>query len=988
MPVTQVQTPQGVVSIEHPEGATQEQIIEFAAASQGVQPVTQAQPSPVAPDPQPARDLLSLPLATARGIEDFSAMERFSYEFSKSGNLTTNILALSATVSPFGMFAGSEKYGLWATPTEIFGEGWGRMSVDERRQKVLELKDELLREDYPELHRLVEQGADTGTAGVFGALIKGIADPTLALPAGRTIKAISALGALYGGAYEVSRGLLEDGDIDAAMVAATATGGAVLGGGVAVAAKKLAPLYNSVKSNRSKPKTEKQIQKANEQAEELNNEMLKIQAEGGLQEDANILLAAAERLKMKPKVLKQVVEDKTVPFEVHHPEVAKAVGSYQKQTMLGRGLGIASDILAPIDDRIGAISRPVLKEVNEYDLNLLQRTARYQDSIEGFDKLEKALPNDELRIQFEESLLNYEMDTTLPRRLLKENGVESVKLDITGTKTRTVDELFDSVDSTLKEIGEEWSELRGGEVTLRDLFFPRSVADRNGLARYFGKDVPSELENMYDIKAKSLGFDSRSKLSEDELNKVALDYFEGVRYQAVGGKGKGNVRQFKQRKINQVSRDMIPYYKKSTHTLGQYVREMAENIENARLWKRLDSQVVDLDDIDRNGSIAQLIAKKISKGEINTDQAEQLRGLLEARFVASKQSMNGVLQGFRNTANAFLLGNFRSATTQLGDLFTNPYRYGAKASFKAMAQVITGRADVNVDQLGIAKIISTEFTGAGATAKFLDRTFALSFFRAIDRFGKNVSLQSAYNKHRSMAKTAKGVRELREEYGDYLGARFDNYIRDLNAGVITPDTKLVNFTEIVKMQPLTPTQKSKVALMHPNLGVAFMLKTYALRHLFMLKNDIGKEINKGNYLGAGRKLVAYMALVNGGNATIKEVKNWEDGKGFDPERVPDHFTDSLLNSVLLSRYAVENRINEGDIFGLGIDMIAPPYSVFQNMTKDIAALNKARIEGEEMPMKWLRNIPVAGRAIYNIFYGGAEEFLEREAKQRAKEARL
>jgi hypothetical protein len=47
-------------------------------------------------------------------------------------------------------------------------------------------------------------------------------------------------------------------------------------------------------------------------------------------------------------------------------------------------------------------------------------------------------------------------------------------------------------------------------------------------------------------------------------------------------------------------------------------------------------------------------------------------------------------------------------------------------------------------------------------------------------------------------------------------------------------------------------------------------------------------------------------------------------------------------------------------------------------------LNKAAIEGE-VSMKWMRNIPIAGRTMYNLFGGGKEEFLEREAKERARE---
>ena len=61
MPVTQVKTPSGeMISVNHPEGATSESILRFAAASQGVKPQAS-----VAPDP--ARDLLS-PSLCERGM--------------------------------------------------------------------------------------------------------------------------------------------------------------------------------------------------------------------------------------------------------------------------------------------------------------------------------------------------------------------------------------------------------------------------------------------------------------------------------------------------------------------------------------------------------------------------------------------------------------------------------------------------------------------------------------------------------------------------------------------------------------------------------------------------------------------------------------------------------------------------------------------------------------------------------------------------------
>lgn len=981
MPITQVETPQGIIGVEHPEGTTEAQIIEFAAASQGIKPTVAdaAQETPAAQQEQPL-NLLDMPLGSERNMDDFSAMERFSYEFAKAGNLGGNLISLAQTVLPVGMPNFGGEFGLWASKEEIFGEGYSDMTFEEKRLKLEEFQGKLLEEDFPTLNRLANEGESTGGMGVAGAFFKGIADPTLLLPAGRGIKAITTLGAVYGAAYEATRGLLEDGEIDAGMTAATAVGGGVLGGAIAAGLKKVAPLYGSTKKNRQKPKTESQVRTANENVAALNNEMLVIQSEGGLQPDANILLAAAQRLKMKPAVFKRTIEDMTAPLEVHHPEIAKAVQDIQRQTKWGKAAGVAADFLSPIDDRIGAISRPLLKEINQNDLNILQRTARYQDSLMGFEKLEKALPSDELKLQFEDALNNYELNPSLPKQILKENGVESVSLNLTGSKTRTVDEIFDNVDATLKEIGADWSEVNGGNVSLREIFFPKSVADHEGLLMHFGQKPPKALDKMYKIKAKSLGYSSVNDLSPADRSAVVTDFFDGVRYNAKGKKGQNNVRQFKQRKFKEVTRGMAPYYHKSTTTLGSYVREMAENIETARMWQRLGSKVNDLDNVNTTGSIAKLMEKP----EFNSRQADELRGLLEARYVGGKKSMNGLVESFRNVSNTVLLANFRSATTQLGDLFTNPYRYGAKESLRAMAQVITGKADIDVDKLGLSKIIATEFNGVGTTGKVLDKAFTLSFFRGIDRFGKNVSLQSAFNKHKAMARTDKGIKELREEYGDYLGSRMDGYIRSLKAGEVSPDAMLVNFTEILKMQPLTKGQKTKVQLMNPNAAIFYMLKHYALRHLSMLKNDVMKEYNKGNYLGAGRKIASYMVIVAGGNATIKEVKNWEDGKGFDVERVPDHWMDAMLNTLLTSRYIVENNISNGDIVGIGKEIVSPPLSIYSSISKDIMALNKARIEGEDMPMKWVRHIPVAGRTIYNLFYGGAEEFLAREAKEKNK----
>jgi hypothetical protein len=93
MPVTQVMSPSGeMISVNHPEGATPESIIKFAAASQGVKPQAS-----IAPDP--ARDLLPLSEAS-----EPSAFDRFMFEFSKAPTITGNLALMAEAAMPMGYF--------------------------------------------------------------------------------------------------------------------------------------------------------------------------------------------------------------------------------------------------------------------------------------------------------------------------------------------------------------------------------------------------------------------------------------------------------------------------------------------------------------------------------------------------------------------------------------------------------------------------------------------------------------------------------------------------------------------------------------------------------------------------------------------------------------------------------------------------------------------------------------------------------------------
>ena len=111
MPTTPVTTPSGeVIQVNHPEGASQADIIKFAAASVGIKPT--------------ARPVMQR--SPQERMDDISAFDRFIYEFAASPNLTGNLAVLAEAALPMGFFGdpSGEGNGFYTSPSEAYGEDY------------------------------------------------------------------------------------------------------------------------------------------------------------------------------------------------------------------------------------------------------------------------------------------------------------------------------------------------------------------------------------------------------------------------------------------------------------------------------------------------------------------------------------------------------------------------------------------------------------------------------------------------------------------------------------------------------------------------------------------------------------------------------------------------------------------------------------------------------------------------------------------------
>ena len=954
MPETQVTSPSGeVITVVHPEGATDAQIINYAKTQ-------------------------SLPYESKqKTMDDFSARERFAYEFDRTESFTENASILLEAAMPVGnIFAGSTGHGFYASPTELYGEDFRDLSYNERRERIQQVRSEAEKQKYPELTRLAETEG-TGAAGLFGSFTRALVDPTTLLPVGQTPKAMAAIGGLVGGGFEATRGLAEEGKIDPLMTAASAAGGAVLAPAVDKVVRSIKPGYNALRTALTSAKTPAAQKNANQIVDSLNSKIIQLQEEGI--SDGNLLVAATERLGLDQKQVIKAIGQSTEPLEIPEKELSRAASELKNafEKNQSSSSSLYGEYVATMIQRLKTIDEGLAGRVKRLEYDLKTKSVEFTQKISNFAELEKQLPRS-VRPEFTKRLYNGDYDGA--GQLAIDNGIENVTVNIDGNKyTSTVQETLDNVKNVLREVYDYTDTAVGYDVPYLSEreYFPRSVLDSSGIRRYYGlQNKNPVLDGMYAKKAQILGKEV-SDLTEAQKQNVVDNYLAGSNKYLPKGKPGA----LKQRKIDNVDDELMQYYSPSaTDSLVNYINKAVDHVEKYKFFDKGGVLPKNKSgELNFESSIG-AYAKRLRDDGVITDRGEQeIKTLLNARFGAGEQSPHRFFQNLKAVGNTILLGNPIAATTQLGDLFVNAYRFGGRNTFKGVIETITGKNVLNIKDYGLEKHISQDLSDVqGIAQNVQDAFFKYSGFSLVDRFGKNTLLQSAWNKNTALAKSEKGIRRLKEEYGGAFGKEFDSLVSDLAAGKVSENSKLLMFMELTGSQPVTLSDMPQKYLEIPDGRILYSLKSFGLKQLELIHDRVIRQKNKGNYAEAGKQALAYATIVGLGNASVQEAKNWMQGREFQIDRVPDNFIDYMLATAMTSRYSVDKNLRQGNVVGVIAEAVAPPISVYANLSTDAYGAMKAIAEGDDIDPKAARSIPLVGRWYYNMFGGGAEEFLERQ----------
>lgn len=610
-----------------------------------------------------------------------------------------------------------------------------------------------------------------------------------------------------------------------------------------------------------------------------------------------------------------------------------------------------------LETRLGNMSQALLRRLTDFEFQSMKRAHESGIAFAPFVEAWKAVKKGPEKEALRAALLTNEPGKILPAlgRAGSPALVEAYKAAIAGQL----------------EIGKELQKY-GLLKDLRPEYFTRMVIDYPELRKAMGKDDGNRLDAL--IKAAELRSVklTGAPLSPVEVSNITNKFLTSGEYRGIGKKA-GFLRK---RVIGEVTQEFAKYYASPDEGLLLYARAASNAIEKARLFKDFEVKDPVTGKINLEASIGNMLAAEKAAGRVSPEQVQELHRMLLHRFGPGEHSMAGWLQDIRNTTNMFLLGNPYAGIAQVGDIYTNVAANRLLPTIYAAAQLVGRKANrVTLRDMGIVNHIAEELTGTRATAKLLDKALKTGL-SPVDTLGKSLFLNGKLRDFQQQSRTASGVRNLTDRYAEYFGPKdFPQLMSDLRAGVRSPLVDAMLFRELSNVQPITKLAMSELALKHPNARILFMLRSFQLKQIDILRREAYNEIRKGfetgerhRVLRGVNRLMRFGMALGVSGATSAAVMDFLYGKDVDVS-----IGDVLLNATKvfgLSQYTLA-ALDRGERLEAIASMAMPPWRVWEQI-----------VTGDP---KALRYLPLIGPYVYWHGTEAGQEQREREVARKARE---
>lgn len=408
---------------------------------------------------------------------------------------------------------------------------------------------------------------------------------------------------------------------------------------------------------------------------------------------------------------------------------------------------------------------------------------------------------------------------------------------------------------------------------------------------------------------------------------------------------------------------------------GDAARKEQDSI-NKKLEKRYDrlkelNQVLDaIKDATLEQSIGGLVSDMVSTGTIYAKDEKLVRDLLKAKF--DQKGIGSFYGAVRDTGYILTLNDFVNTVTQFGDLSLAAYRNGL---FNSIAG-ISKPEKITKEDLGIDNILQEFGTENSPLTKFLTKQFKYIGFNAIDSLGKNTIINGSIVKYQNMAE--KNPDKLDKELDKwFVDAKDKAQVKqDLLNKVDTDDVVFLAFNDLASLQPISPDQLPEAYSYGGVYRLFYALKTYTLKLLDIVRNDIFKEMatNPKNALRNLVMLQAMMILFGVPKDMLKNLLTGEEDT-FGEHLVNNIFLFQILNKYSLTKLSGSTQDNNPIQFAASL--FAPPaVEITSSLYVDAAAIAKG--EKDLKDAYSARYIPFIGEGYYQWVGKGAERKSEKE----------
>jgi len=860
------------------------------------------------------------------------------HEFIKNPNYINNATSFMEALAPIPEYAMAYSAPVGYTggsPEDLitvedkYGEDISKLPFNERRLAVKRRKERMVQRLSGPMFNYDPES----TGAIVGAISKAVIDPINLIPAASTVKGGIILGTAIAGFGSVADDFVasESGEVDLTKAGLSAAAGGVLSGVFVKGAKVLV--------DRGAKKTVRNAQIIVDRGIREGKNSFNPKAileEAGV--DLNKLGAAQQRLNVKLEVSPQKIADKQLEETIVNDS---AVGRFTNSKV--------DKILGVLSTRIKAISEPVFGRLRKFELDTNLRTQQVmQDAsnfVKGLSKLPEATKTSVARLLYNE-------DFDAARELMGRGLADEFDMNVLPMLSTLGDDLLES--------GHSFQKIEN--------YFPRLVKDLKGLQDSLGveqRGLIGRAQRQYAAHKKI----SVAKITDAENAEIIDKLVRGYSFAPKDGKPA-----FARNRKLTLSDDQMQYYASPEESLSIYLRRAVNDLEKRKFLGKYKTNNSETGLVDMDNSIGKYVAAETKAGRIRQEDEVELIEMLKSRFVGGEQSPNSMNATIRDLGYMGTIANPISAITQLGDVGTS----GALNGFRNTVSAMFKSKEWKLIDLGIDEV-SKELSEASArgTAKALNKMMDVSGFKAMDKWGKETLINAAYKNASKLAKTAKGRERLLKKFGNTYGDETKALLKDLEEGNRSGTVRQFLFNELSDAQPISLSEFPQGYLDNPNARILYMLKSFTLKQVDIVRRNVVQEYAKGNKKEAIKNatlLAGYLSVANTGTQITKDLILGREVKA---EDIPDRAMWSLLGVYGMNQYTVDKYWSNGDWKGAVFNQIAPATPIIDSAL----TLGGEIFEDDPDVTKAVRGVPVVGNVVYNWFLGGAENYNERQDRR-------